>query len=197
MPLVSHFSLASRASVVAGVGCRADLFILTLAWMASSSVGRGTAGAPPRPDRLAVFYKLVDKKVIAVVLCRFARAVELAAEAATHAEALFPPDDSLVVARLRMDGSMNLGGIASRASGAESEAFARQSWALLLSTIPILLRRLESNTLLPGSVRKEELDYAIRAKAAGLKAKNEPVPSPVVLRFRASTMGYGIFLEAT
>ena len=39
---------------------------------------RGTR-APPPPDRLAVFYKLVDKKVIADVLCRHARAVELAA----------------------------------------------------------------------------------------------------------------------
>ena len=81
--LVSPFSLVSRASVVAGVGRRDELFGLTRAWMASSSVGRGAARAPPPPDRLAVFYKLVDKKVIAAVLCRYARAVELGAVAAT------------------------------------------------------------------------------------------------------------------
>ena len=94
--------------------------------MASSSVGRGAARAPPSPDRLAVFYKLVDKIVIAAMLCRYARAVELAATAATHAEALFA-DDSLVVARLRLDGSLNLGSIACDASGAERETFARQA----------------------------------------------------------------------
>ena len=136
--------------------------------MASSSVGRGAAGGapPPPPDRLAVFYKLVDKKVIASVLCRHARAVELAAAAATHAEALFQQDDSFVVARLRMDGSESLNSIACNASGAEREAFTRQSWALLLSPIAILLRRLESNTLLPGTIREEELDYTVHEKAA-------------------------------
>ena len=163
--------------------------------MASSSVQRGATFAPPPPDRLAVFYKLVDKSVIAAVLCRYARAVELGATALTHAEALFA-DDSLVVARLRMDGSMNLGNIACDASGAEFEAYARQSWALLLSTIPILLRRLESNTLLPGTIREEELDYAVLELAAVLRAKERPVPSPVVLRDWASSMGYGILLDA-
>ena len=104
----------------------AELFDLTRAWMASSSVGRGAASAPPPPDRLAVFYKLVDKKVVADVLCRDARAVELAAEAAAQAEALFP-NDSLVVARLRMHGSESLSNIASQANGAEKSAFLRQS----------------------------------------------------------------------
>ena len=106
--------------------------------------------APPPPDRLAIFYKLVDKGVIASVLCRYARAVELATEAAMQAEALFP-DDSLVVAKLRVDGSKNLTNIFCKAGGGQ-EAL-RQSWALLLSTIAILLRRLESNTLLPGTIR--------------------------------------------
>ena len=124
----------------------------------ASSVGRGVSSAPPPPDRLAVFYKLVDKKLIACVLSRFARAVELAAEAAMQAEALFA-DDSLVLARLRMDGSIELKNIACQASGAERRAYARQSWALLLSAIPILVRRLESDTLLPGTIREEELNY--------------------------------------
>ena len=107
--------------------------------MASSSAGHGAArSASPPPDRLAVFYKLVDKKVIASALCRFARAVELAATAATQAEALFE-DDSLVVARLRIDGSINASNIAFKASEAEQEALIRHSWALLLSAIPILL----------------------------------------------------------
>ena len=146
---LSLCSLSSRASVVARVGCRDELFGLTRAWMASSSVGR--CAAPP-PDRLDVFYKLVDKKVIAGVLCRYARAVDLAATAATQAEALFI-DDSLVVARLRMGGSIELTSLACDVSGADGRAFVRQAWALLLSTIAVLLRRLESNTLLRGTIR--------------------------------------------
>ena len=193
--LVSPFSLAPRASVVVGVGCRDELFDLTRAWMASSSVGRGAERAPPPPDRLAVFYKLVEKKVIAGVLCRFARAAELAAEAATHAEALFA-DDSLVVARLRTDGSIELSNVASKASGAEREAYARQSWALLISAIPILLRRLDSNTLLPGTIREEELDYEAYMQAAVKKAKRKPVPPPAELRSLASTLGYDTLLLA-
>ena len=188
-------SLAARASVVAGVGCRAQLVGLTRASMASSPVERGAARAPPPPDRLSILYKLVDKKVIAGALCRHARVVELAATAATQAEALFA-DDSLVVARLRMDGSMSLTGVACHASGAESEAFMRQSWALLLSAIPILLRRLESDTLLPGIIREEELDFAVHEKTEIFEAKNEPVPPPSVIRAFASTIGYGILLDA-
>ena len=192
--LVLPFSLASRPSVVAGVGCRAELFGLTRAWMASSSVGRGDTNALSPPDRLAVFYKLVAKKVIASVLSRHARAVELSAEAATQAEALFA-DDSLVVASLRMDGNQSLNSIAIRAIGAEGETYAHQSWALLLSAIPILQRRLESNTLLPGTIREEEMAYNAHEQAVCLKAKNKPVPSPAVLRAWASTMGYNTLLD--
>ena len=129
------------------------------------------------------------------MLSRYARAVELAAEAATHAEALFA-DDSLVVASLRMDGSMNLTNLTCNARGAEREAFERQSWALLLSTIAILVRRLESNTLLPGSIREDEQDYTAHEQAAGFTALNKPVPLPAVLRAWASTMGYAILLRA-
>ena len=186
------FFLASFGVILGG---RAELFSLPRASMASSSVGHGATGAPPPPDRHAAFYKLVDKKVIAGVLCRHARAVELAAEAATLAEALFT-DDSLVVAKLRVDGSLNLSSLALHASGAEREAFARQSWALLLSTIPILVRRLESNTQLPGTIRERELDYAVHQQAAIFKAKSDPVLPPTVLRACASVLVYDTLLDA-
>ena len=48
--------------------------------------------------------------------------------------------------------------LAVAASGAEREAFFRQSWAALVSVVPLLLRRVEGNTLLPGTIREEELD---------------------------------------
>ena len=147
--------LASRASVAAGVGCRAEFFDLTRAWMASSSAESVLAGAAPPLDRLATFYKLVDKRTIAGQLCRYARSAELSAQAAVQAEALFG-DDSLVVARLRCSESTSLTGLALAASGAEEKALLRRSFDPLLSLIPLLLRRVEANALLPGKIREEE-----------------------------------------
>ena len=159
--------------------------------MASSSSQRVADGrAPPSPDQLAAFYKLVDKKVIAGVLCRHARVVELSASAAALAEALFGGEDSLVVANLRMCESQALTNLAIEASGAEQLALVRQAWGILVLAIPLLLRRVEANTLLPGTVREEELDYAAHVQATANKVTNKPVPPPAVLRTTASTMGY-------
>ena len=158
--------------------------------MASSSLQRGAAGSvPPPPDRLAAFYKLVDKKAVAGMLCRYARAAELSASAAASAEALFE-ENSLVVANLRMDESQALNCLALKASGAERAAFVRRAWAVLVSVLPLLLHRVEANTLLPGTVREEELDYYAYLQAAITKAVDDPVPPPAALRAVASTMGY-------
>ena len=145
-----------------------------------SSLRRGAARAPPPPDQLASFYKLLDKRVIAGALCRHARDAELSASAALQAEALFGEGDSLVVAHLRMSESRSLNKLAAEASGAEAEAPCRRSCSVLLSLLPLLLRRIEANTLLPGAVREEELDYTAHVQASLAKAKNEPVPSPMI-----------------
>ena len=163
--------------------------------MASSSRRGAGRRAPPLPDQLAAFYKLVDKQVIASQLCRFARAAELSAQAAVQAEALFG-DDSLVVASLRYSESESLVGLSLAASGAENQLLLRRSWNLLLSLIPPLLRRLEANTLLPGIILEEELDFEAHVQAALFKAANEPVPPPTVLRALASTMGYNTLMNA-
>ena len=163
--------------------------------MASSSSQRGAARAPPR-DGLVAFYKLVDKQVIASALCRHARHAELSASAAVQAEALFGGDDSLVVAHLRMHESECLTHLAAEASGAEREALLRRSWAELLSVLPLLLRRIEANTLLPGTVREEELDYTAHEQAALNAATNTPVASPAALRAVASATGYIALLFA-
>ena len=164
--------------------------------MASSLSQRGAATwAPPPPDQLAAFYKLVDKKVIAGVLCRAARDVELSAQAAVQAEALFG-DDSLVVASLRFSESESLAGLFLAASGAEADALLRRCWAALVSLVPLLLRRIEANTLLPGTIREEELDFDAHVQAVGRTEMNKPIPSPAVLRVLASTMGYNILMDA-
>ena len=165
--------------------------------MAFSSSQRGAAGrAPPPPYQLAAFYKLMDKQVIAGALCRHAREAELSTSAAVHAEALFGGEDSLVVANLRMSESRALNNLALGASGAEREALVRRGWSVLVSLIPLLLRRLEANTLLPGGIREEELDYTAHVQAAITKAINKPASPPAVLRAAAAAMGYITLLLA-
>ena len=157
--------------------------------MASSSVERGAARAPPPPDQPAAFYKLVDKQATAGVLCRHARYVELSAQAAMHAEALFG-DDSLVVADLQSSESCSLASLAYETSGTEQKTLLRRSWGVLLSLINILLRRLAASTLLPGTLSEEELDFDAHSLAAVKKATDEPVPSQAILRAWASMLGY-------
>ena len=163
--------------------------------MASAALQRSAAWAPPSPDQLASFYKLVDKSVVAGALCRHARNVELSSEASRTAEALFG-DDSLVVADLRCCESVSVANLAMKASGAEKEALERRAWNVLISLINLLQRRLAANTLLPGTIREEELDYDVRVRAAAKRAQNAPVPPPAVLHIRASTMGYNTLLLA-
>ena len=164
--------------------------------MALSSSCRRAARAPPRPAQVAAFYKLVDKKEIAGLLSRHARDAELSAQAAVQAEALFG-DDSLVVAHLRYCESESLAALYVGTNGAEADAPVRRSWDVLVSSvIPLLLRRLEADTLLPGALREEELDYDIRVQAVAAKTQNEPVPSRALLQAWASTMKYTTLMLA-
>ena len=163
--------------------------------MASSSVKRGSAGAAATPNKLASFYKLVDKQATAGVLGRHARDADLSAQASLQAEALFG-NDSLVVASLRMNESVALTNLTCETGGAENQALLHKAWGVLLSLVNLLLRRLEANTLLPGTIREEELEYKAHAQAAITKAKKLPVPPPAELRALASTLGYDTLLNA-
>ena len=165
--------------------------------MASSPALRGATAEPPPNQQLTAFYKLVDKTAIAGALGRHARDAELSASATVQAEALFGGDDSLVVVDLRMDESRSLTNLAIDASGAEQEKmFDTRSWAVLVSLIPLLLRRIEADTLLPGTLREEELDYFAHVQAAVKKAANKPVPQPAALRAGVRAMGYITLLHA-
>ena len=195
----ARFAFFSRLAFCGRCGCRLPEgpCLSDVVWLASSSSQRSAAGrAQPPPDQLSAFYKLVDKTVIAGTLCRHARVVELSASAAVQAEALFGGDDSLVVANLRMCESQALTSLAIRASGAERAALFRRSWAVLVSVVPLLLRRMEANTLLPGTIKEEELDYYAHAQAAAGMALDEPVLSPAALRAAVTTIGYNTLLDA-
>ena len=159
--------------------------------MASMASQRDATRAPPPPDQLASFHSLVDKLAKAGALCRYARAAELSARAPEKAEALFTADDSLVVAYLWMNESKALVGVAVSASDAEQQALQfRRSWSALLSVVALLQRRITANTLLPGTVRKEESDFCAHLEAAMFTARNKPVPPPDMLQAVGSALGY-------
>ena len=126
-------------------------------------------------------------------LGRSARCTELSALTLAEAEALFG-DDSLVVASLRYFHSNSFYNLAYEASDEEREMPLRRAWAVLLSLIPLLLRRLADNTLLPGTIREEEMYYEAHGQAAICQIRNVQVPPPAVLRSHASTMGYNTLL---
>ena len=163
--------------------------------MASSSSQRDTTRTPQPHDRLASFHSLIDKVVTAGVLCQHARDAELSAKAAEKGEALFG-DNSLVVASLRMEESKALANLALTAPGSEDVARFRRSWSALLSVIAILQSRLADNTLLPGTVRKKEMDYFAYLLRATFDAQNKPIPSPARLQARALTVGYNVLIDA-
>ena len=163
--------------------------------MSSSSVSRNLPRATPPPDQITSFYKLVDKHIIAARLCRHARNAELFSQASQVAEALFG-DDSLVVANLRCSERSSLCNLVGTANGAEQATLLRCARAVLVSVINLLQRRLADNTLLPGTIREEELEYDVHVQAAITKAMNKPVPSPAELRIVAPIMGYSILLNA-
>ena len=157
--------------------------------MASSSGERAAARAPPPPHQLAAFFKLVEKRVVAGQLCRYARNADLSAQAALQAEVLFG-DDSLVVAHLRVCECDSLTNMVLKASGAEQDALMHKSWGALVSVVNLLLCRLATNTLLPSTLREEELDFTAHAQSVIRKMRHVPELPPDVMRDAVSTTGY-------
>lgn len=136
---------------------------------------------PPSAARTAALYALVEKQVAACLLKRHARAADLAERAASHAEAMYAPD-SLVFASLRAECCQALFNIAGDADGDEQLTLLRRAADVLSPVIALVLRRLEANTLLPGTVREEELDYDVRVQTAACLGSNNPVPEAAALR---------------
>ena len=149
--------------------------------MASSSQRGAGIGHRRRPTSSPPSTSWWTKKVIAGALCRHARDAELSASVAVQAEALYG-HNSLVVANLRLEEIRSLINLGVEASGAERVSLLSRAWVVHSSVLPLLLRRIEANTLLPGSMMAEELDYDAHVQAAVRKATNEPVPSPARLR---------------
>ena len=170
--------------------------------MASSSE-RGAARArgapppplpPPPPEELAAFYALVEKQTSASVLGRDARCAELSERAAKNAERLWG-NNSLVVADLRVSEVAPLRNLADAStSSSEQDALRRRAWAILVPVRALLLRRLADNTLLPGTIKEEEVTYYARSQAFTKKAAGKPVPSEADLQALGAVLGYEALL---
>ena len=173
--------------------------------MASSSErdAAQAEGAPPPPllppsppEEVTAFYALVEKQVTASVLCRHTRAAELCDRAATHAERLLG-ENSLVVAHLRVLEAGSLRSMASAStSSTEKEALRWLAWAILALVHALLLRRLADNTLLPGTIKEDEVTYYARSQAFAGKAQGKPVPSEAALQGFDVVLGYETLLKA-
>ena len=131
----------------------------------------------------------------ASMLSRDARCAELCDRAAQHAERLWG-DNSLVVADLRVGEAGSLRGLADAStSSSEQEALRRRAWATLVPVHALLLRRLSDNTLLPGTIKEEEVTYYARSQAFTQKAANKPVPEAALQGF-GTVLGYETLVHA-
>ena len=142
------------------------------------------------------FFMLVERVVTASLLSRHARCAELSDRAAKHAERLYG-DNSLVVADLRVVEALSLRELARASTSlSEQDALLQRAWASLVPVHALLLRRLDVNTLLPGTIKEKEVTYCARLQAFALKAKDEPVPSDADLRGVGVAVGYETLLKA-
>ena len=160
---------------------------------------RGVAqvsGPAPPSEELAAFYALVEKKTTAEVLSRHTRFAELYDRAAKHAERLWGKN-SLVVAHLRMVEAVALRGMArASTSSSEQDALLRRAWASLVPVHAVLLHRLADNTLLPGTIKEEEVTYYARTLAFAWKAQGKPVFAEAVMQPLGVVLGYSALLYA-
>ena len=172
--------------------------------MASSSE-RGAAWAPgapppplppPPPEEVAAFYALVERKTTAGVLSRHARCAELADRAAKRAARLWG-ENSLMVADLHVSEARAMRELAHASTpSSEQETLRRRAWAILVPVHALLLRRLADNTLLPGTIKEEEVTYFARSQAFTLKAMDKRVPSEADLQALGAELGYTTLLDA-
>ena len=101
-----------------------------------------------------------------------------------------------MLADLRYSESISLINLAVLASGAEKEALLRRAFAVQVLLNNVVLRRILDDTLLPGTMREEEIEYEARKQLKLNAAQNKPAPAQQELRGAAVTMGYNILLAA-
>ena len=81
-------------------------------------------------------------------------------------------------------------------SFSERQALFRRAWAILVPVHALLLRRLADNTLLPGTIKEEEVTYSARSQAFTYKTSDKPIPSEAALQGLGVVLGYSTLLDA-
>ena len=122
-------------------------------------------------------HKLMDKALCASATGRNALAAAFfrrAAEAATRVQG-----DTLMAAHLRLCQAAEMRAQAAL-NGVPAEEIATlrsTAWEIAKGVLPLLLRRIEANTLLPGRCTKEEVEYFRQYNDEDLKANDAPALS--------------------
>ena len=105
-------------------------------------------------------------------------------------------NNSLIVADLRMGEAVALREVAfASSSTSEKEALRRRAWAILVPVHALLLRRLADNTLLPGTIKVEEVTYDARLQAFVRKAADKPPLSDAALHSLGVSFGYKTLIK--
>ena len=160
-----------------------------------ASPERGAARTPLPPEQFADFYALVEKQTTADALGRHSRCAELCDRAARNAKTHLG-DDSLIVAHLHLIEATSLRELACEStSSSEQEALRQHAWAILVPVHALLLRRLAHNTLLPDTIREEEVTYYARSQAFARKAADVPATSETFLQGLGAVLGYQTLLK--
>jgi len=148
-------------------------------------------------EALAGIVSAMEAAYCAVRKHRHARAAELYGRAVEHAVAAGVQSDSLILASLRLYRGMELFSLALDETGINATsaiALYTEAWAIVCEVMRVLSARDQAGTLLPGTLRAEEVAYADASQHAMLRFVSAELPqeetSGTQLKYEASLWGY-------
>ena len=158
------------------------------------------AAAGIAPESLPEVMTLVASAYMAMHKQRFARAAELFGRAAARTVAAGAPPDSLVLASLRVTRSNALEALSQvPASAAEAPALSAEAYATVREVTRTVCARADAGTLLPGTLRADELAFGRARVVAKLRAQfPEKLGNAAFVAnatANASLLGYATALE--
>ena len=144
----------------------------------------------------AALDRLVERALVAVMSGRSAFAASMWKRAAAAAIVLYG-DDTLVAARCTLHQAISLCSQAGlEASPVDFAALHAEAWELVSSVLPLVSRRMDDDTLLPGRCTKDEVEFFKRLTLAKHAAENSPRPSARRLQLIGFGVGYTVALYA-
>ena len=138
----------------------------------------------------------MNKALAAGVTSRYALAASYFGRAAALATQLH--GDTLLAAHLKLQQANKVYSQASVKGMPADEALVLESaaWEIVSGVLPLLLRRLDANTLLPGRCTKEEVDYYRRFDEALGTTLRSPAMSAHEVTLLSFAVGFATILQA-